>query len=134
MTGIEPAFSAWEATDIRCKDPDQRGFSHNPSPRSPRELVESAAVRALSTVLAMLMTIDDAAARLRVHRTTIWRLIKDDASFPPLLYIRPRCPRLRETDVDRWAAGQAVAPVFEHVSPDLLVGKARGPMRRRRAA
>jgi predicted DNA-binding transcriptional regulator AlpA len=82
----------------------------------------------------VLTTITNTAERLAVHRSTVWRLISTDPSFPPVVYVRPRCPRIRVADLDRWLAGRTAGPVLgDEVSPELLGGHRRGPQRRRAA-
>jgi hypothetical protein len=76
------------------------------------------------TVMDVLATINEAAERLRVHRSTIYRLAHTDPTFPSLLYIRPRCPRIKVTDLDRWCARQA--PKSDHMAiPAELLGARR---------
>jgi predicted DNA-binding transcriptional regulator AlpA len=82
----------------------------------------------------MLTTVNEAAERLKVHRSTIYRLVKDDPTFPELLYIRPRCPRLNVAALDSWASRQKLATDYMYVSPDLYTGKARGSKKKRMAA
>lgn len=85
--------------------------------------------------MVMLTTVNDAARRLSVHRSTVWELIKNDATFPSLVYIRPRCPRLRVADLDRWIDSKQVSAYDgETLSSDLFTGVARGPRRSRKVA
>lgn len=80
----------------------------------------------------MYATVDEAAERLRVHRSTIYKLMNDDPTFPSPHYVRRRCPRFRVSDLDRWMNVKAVRRDTDYVSPDLYEGKARGPRPRRR--
>jgi predicted DNA-binding transcriptional regulator AlpA len=83
----------------------------------------------------MLITITQAASRLGWHRTTVWRRAQSDPSFPTVVYIGPKSPRINSDELDRWISrSKALNSDFMHVSPDLLKGKARGPQRRTRMA
>jgi predicted DNA-binding transcriptional regulator AlpA len=82
----------------------------------------------------MLATIQETADRLRVHKSTVWRLVRDDKTFPEVLYIRRRCPRLRVSDVDRWSQLQGDAKDLTYIAPDLLTGTPRGARPRKKAA
>ena len=84
------------------------------------------------TVSRMLISIAEAASRLGWHRTTVWRKVRTDASFPAVVYIGPRSPRINSDELDRWAArSKSPNSDFMYVSPDLLRGKSRGPLFRR---
>jgi hypothetical protein len=91
----------------------------------PRETQGSVMAAAPGTVRGVLVTIQEAAERLRVHRSTIYRLAHTDPTFPPLLYIRPRCPRIKVTDLDRWCARQAPMPNHLTVPAELLGARRR---------
>lgn len=79
----------------------------------------------------VLATIDEAAERLRVHRSTIYRLAQTDPTFPSFLYVRPRCPRIKVSDLDRWCAMQAPNTDFLTI-PDDLRGGSRRPTKKQR--
>jgi predicted DNA-binding transcriptional regulator AlpA len=93
-----------------------------------------ATAKLVVTVRPMLNTITEAAERLRVHRSTIYKLMKNDPTFPSFHYIRPRCPRLKVSDLDRWVASKAPTGDLLYVSPDLYTGRARGARSRQRRA
>lgn len=81
----------------------------------------------------MLITIKETARRLGWHRTTVWRRAQSDPSFPTVVYIGPKSPRINSAELDRWISkSKALNSDFMYVSPDLLQGKARGPQRRTR--
>lgn len=83
----------------------------------------------------MLITITQAAKRLGWHKTTVWRKASSDSSFPTIVYIGPKSPRINSDELDRWISrSKSVNSDFMYVSPDLLQGKARGPQRRTRSA
>lgn len=44
------------------------------------------------------------AARLEIHRATLWRWVRD-GRFPPPTEFSPRCWRWRTDEVERWEAG-----------------------------
>lgn len=84
------------------------------------------------TVFGMLITITEAAERLGWHRTTVWRKIRADRSFPAVVYIGPKSPRINVEELDRWAARQSSPNSdFCYVSPDLLRCRTLGPLFRR---
>ena len=81
----------------------------------------------------MFLTINEAAKRLGWHRTTVWRKARNDGSFPAVVYIGPKSPRINAEELDRWVStSKSINSDFMHVSPDLLRGKSRGPQARTR--
>ena len=65
----------------------------------------------------------------------MWRRAQSDPSFPTVVYIGPKSPRINSAELDRWISkSKALNSDFMYVSPDLLQGKARGPQRRSRIA
>jgi len=85
--------------------------------------------------LAMPITITQAAKRLGWHKTTVWRKASSDSSFPTIVYIGPKSPRINSDELDRWISrSKSVNSDFIYVSPDLLQGKSRGPQRLTRIA
>jgi hypothetical protein len=49
--------------------------------------------------LVMLITITQAANRLGWHRTTVWRRAQSDPSFPTVVYIGPKSPRINSDEL-----------------------------------
>jgi prophage regulatory protein len=47
------------------------------------------------------------AARFGVHRTTPWRWIKSDPSFPRPVFLSPGCSRWLLADIEHWEAAKA---------------------------
>lgn len=50
----------------------------------------------------MLQTVKQVAARLTVTPPTVWRYVRDDASFPRPLKLSAGCTRWRAEDVEAW--------------------------------
>jgi len=83
----------------------------------------------------MLISMKETARRLGWHRTTVWRRARTDASFPAVVYIGPKSPRIDSEELDRWVArSKSINSDFMYVSPDLLRGKSRGPLNKSRRA
>lgn len=83
----------------------------------------------------MLLTITETAKRLGWHRTTVWRKAQSDPSFPSIVYIGPKSPRINSEELDRWVSrSKAINSDFMYISPDLLQGRARGPQNRGQTA
>lgn len=49
------------------------------------------------------------AARYGVHRTTPWRWVKTDPSFPQPVKLSPQCSRWKLSEVEAWEQTRAVA-------------------------
>ena len=47
------------------------------------------------------------ADRIGMSRSTIYKLIETDPSFPKPIRMLPRSPRWRVADIDRWIASKA---------------------------
>jgi len=83
----------------------------------------------------MLISMTEAARRLSWHRTTVWRKALEDPSFPVVVYIGPKSPRIDSDELDRWVArSKSINSDFTSVSQDLLRGKSRGPLNKTRKA
>jgi predicted DNA-binding transcriptional regulator AlpA len=124
-TGFEPATLTLASNTSTPRNPLSDWVSLNLSPYSSPGWSGARWSRTPARYPNMLATIDEAAERLRVHRSTIYRLAKDDPTFPNILYIRPRCPRIKVVDLDRWCASQAPTPDYVTVPADLLGGRRR---------
>lgn len=78
--------------------------------------------------LFMLISITETAKRLGWHRTTVWRKARTDSTFPAVVYIGPKSPRINSDELDRWVArSKSINSDYMYISPDLLRGKSRGP-------
>lgn len=51
-----------------------------------------------------LITTKALAAKLSVGRSTVWRFVKEDPSFPRPVHLTARSVRWDDTDVDKWIA------------------------------
>lgn len=49
------------------------------------------------------------AARYGVHRTTPWRWVQNDPSFPKPLNLSPGCTRWKLADIEAWEARKKAA-------------------------
>lgn len=49
------------------------------------------------------------AARYRVHRSTPWRWVKTDPTFPKPVTLTPGCTRWKLADLEAWEAAKAAA-------------------------
>lgn len=56
-----------------------------------------------------LLKISEVAGVLGLSRVIVYRLIRDDPDFPRPLYVRPRAPRFRQADIERWLERRAKA-------------------------
>jgi prophage regulatory protein len=54
--------------------------------------------------LILYLTDRQVAARYQVHRTTLWRWLKTDPSFPRPVTLSPGCTRWRLADLEAWEA------------------------------
>ncbi|MYE02961.1 MAG: AlpA family phage regulatory protein [Alphaproteobacteria bacterium] len=60
-------------------------------------------------MLPKLLTIAQVGEALGLGRGVIYRLLKDDDSFPRPLYIRPNVPRFNEDEIREWLEARAQA-------------------------
>jgi excisionase family DNA binding protein len=75
------------------------------------------------------LTLPQVAERLGVHRSTVYTLIAQDGL--PVIYIRPRCPRVLVEEFDAWIARRpGASPVRASVPTKYVGARKRGPMRR----
>lgn len=75
------------------------------------------------------LTIPQVAEALGVHRTTVYTLIAEDGL--PVIYIRPRCPRVSVEELDAWIARRPGAtPTRATVPAKYTTSRKRGPIRR----
>lgn len=49
-----------------------------------------------------LLRPNDAATKLGISRTTLWRIEQSDPTFPRKIVITPRCVGWRESTLDAW--------------------------------
>ena len=54
----------------------------------------------------MLLKVTEVAERLRVSRPYIYKLLRDDKSFPRPIHIGERSPRFREDQIEAWLQEQ----------------------------
>ena len=46
--------------------------------------------------------------KIQLNRRTVYRILKDDATFPRPIYVRPRSPRWSLSAVEAWLRGRQV--------------------------
>lgn len=49
------------------------------------------------------------AARYSVHRTTPWRWVKTDPTFPQPVKLSPQCSRWKLSEIEAWEVSRATA-------------------------
>jgi predicted DNA-binding transcriptional regulator AlpA len=87
--------------------------------------------RDLEETTDRLLTPSDLCEELSISRATLYRILGRDAAFPDPIYLSPRLPRWRRTDLDRWLNARRRNTELLHIRPELLGGpKRRGPARR----
>jgi hypothetical protein len=65
---------------------------------------------------------------VRWHGTTVWRKASSGSSFPTIVCIVPKSPRLNSHELERWISrSKSVNSDLMYIFPDLVQGKARGP-------
>jgi prophage regulatory protein len=57
-------------------------------------------------MLYLYVSLTQVAARYQVHRTTLWRWLKTDPSFPRPVTLSPGCTRWRLADLEAWEAAK----------------------------
>ena len=55
----------------------------------------------------MLLNVQQVIARLGISRPGFYKLLKNDPTFPPALYVTPRSPRWREEAIEAWIDSRA---------------------------
>lgn len=60
-----------------------------------------------SDLEAVLLRPADAARRLGISRSTLWRLKRDDPDFPTVIRLAPRTIVWRVSDLDAWVDRRA---------------------------
>jgi predicted DNA-binding transcriptional regulator AlpA len=57
----------------------------------------------------MFLTDRHVAERYAVHRMTVWRWVRCDATFPKPVRLSDQCSRWRLAELERWEAAKAAA-------------------------
>jgi excisionase family DNA binding protein len=50
----------------------------------------------------MLLTVKDVCAKLKVTKSTVYKMLREDPSFPRSITIGPRVVRWKEADLTAW--------------------------------
>ena len=53
----------------------------------------------------LMIDVKDVAAACSIGVSTVWKLVKEDPSFPQPIYFRPTVARFKAADVRRWVQG-----------------------------
>lgn len=57
--------------------------------------------------MSQLLTVHEVCAKLKVQKTTVYKWLKEDPSFPRQITLGPRVVRWQEEALDTWVQQQA---------------------------
>lgn len=83
----------------------------------------------IDTRAGRLLTVRDLCVEMSIHRSTLYRILRSDASFPAPIYVAPGSPRWRREEYHGWLNSRRPTEILG-VRPELLGGR-KGPPRRR---
>lgn len=69
-----------------------------------------------------LLTVKDLCEEMSIHRSTLYRILRSDASFPDPIYVASGSPRWRRHEYEQWLTSRRPR-VTLGVRPELLGGR-----------